>query len=159
MIVRYWHPFQEMETLRRQLDGVFNDVSNAIETNPSTWRPAARLVENGEVYILTIQLAGIAPEAIDIEATREYVSISGERKQPEVTEGDRILHDDVHYGHFRRVVRLPEAIQNDAIQANFENGFLTLTLPKVDEVRNKVVKVSLAEQRNNTPEELPQADA
>lgn len=159
MIVRYWHPFQEVETLRRQLDSVFNEVSNAIETAPSAWTPAIRLVENGDRYIVTVQLSGIAPDAIDVEATRETVTISGERKQPEVAEGDRVLHDDIHYGHFRRVVRLPEAIQNDAIEANFENGFLMLTLPKVEEVRNKVVKINLPGQRESAPEELPQADA
>jgi len=44
MIVRYWHPFQEVESLRRQLDSVFSEVSNVIETAPTTWTPAIRLV-------------------------------------------------------------------------------------------------------------------
>ena len=159
MMIRYWHPLHEVETLRRQLDSVFNEVSNAIETAPSAWTPAIRLVENGDRYVLTVQLSGIAPDAIDVEATREAVIISGERQQPEAGEGDRVLHDDIHYGPFRRVINLPEAIQNDAVDAHFENGFLTLTLPKVEEVRNKVVKVNLPGQRENAPEELPQADA
>lgn len=159
MIVRYWHPFQEVETLRRQLDSVFNEVSNVIETAPSAWTPAIRLVENDDRYVLTVQLSGIAPDAMDIEATREAVTISGERQQLEAGDGDRVLHDDIHYGTFRRVINLPEAIQNDAVVAHFENGFLTLTLPKVEEVRNKVVKVSLPGQRENAPEELPEADA
>ncbi|MGD1941567.1 MAG: Hsp20/alpha crystallin family protein [Leptolyngbyaceae cyanobacterium] len=158
MIVRYWHPFQEVETLRRQLDSVFNEVSNVIETAPSAWTPAVRLVENDDRYVLTVQLSGIAPDAINIEATRENVVVSGERRQAEVAEGDRVLHDDIHYGHFLRVVNLPEAIQNDAVEANFDNGFLTLTLPKVEEVRNKVVKINLG-QSANTMADLPQADA
>lgn len=159
MIVRYWHPFQEVETLRRQLDSVFNEVSNAIDTAPVAWTPAVRLVENGDRYILTVQLAGINPDSIDIQATRESLVISGERQEAEVADGDRILHDDIRYGTFRRVVNLPEAIQNEAIEANFEHGFLTLTLPKVEEVRNKVVKISLNGNTNSVPEELPQADA
>ena len=158
MIVRYWHPFQEVETLRRQLDSVFNEVSNVIETAPSAWTPAVRLAENDDHYVLTVQLSGINPDAIDIEATRENVVISGERRQAEVSEGDRVLHDDIHYGHFRRVVNLPEAIQNDAVEADFEHGFLTLTLPKVEEVRNKVVKINLG-QSAETEAEVPQADA
>ena len=157
MIVRYWHPFQEVETLRQQLDSVFNEVSNAIETAPSAWTPAVRLVENGDRYVLTVQLSGIAPAAIDIEATREAVTISGERQATEVAEGDRVLHDDIHYGTFRRVVNVPEAIQNEAIVAQFEHGFLTLTLPKVEDVRHKVVKVSLTEQRQQSAEERPAA--
>ena len=159
MIVRYWHPFQEVDTLRRQLDSVFNEVSNVIETAPTAWTPAIRLVENGDRYVLTVQLAGINPDVIDIQATRESIVISGERSQSEVVEGDRVLHDDIRYGAFRRVVNLPEAIQNDAVAANFEHGFLTLTLPKVEEVRHKVVKISLNGHNEIATEELPQADA
>ncbi|MEL6401917.1 MAG: Hsp20/alpha crystallin family protein [Cyanobacteria bacterium J06626_4] len=158
MIVRYWHPFQEVETLRRQLDSVFNEVSNVIETAPSAWTPAVRLVENDDRYVLTVQLSGINPDEIDIEATRETVVISGERHQAEVGEGDRVLHDDIHYGNFRRVINLPEVIQNDAVEADFENGFLTLTLPKVEEVRNKVVKINLGSSAD-TVADFPQSDA
>ena len=159
MIVRYWHPFQEVDTLRRQLDSVFNEVSNVMETAPTAWTPAIRLVENGDRYVLTVQLSGLNPDTIDIQATRESLVISGERQQPEVGESDRVLHDDIRYGTFRRVVNLPEAIQNEAIEANFEHGFLTLTLPKVEEVRNKVVKINLNGQTENVPQELPEAEA
>ena len=158
MIVRYWHPFQEVETLRQQLDSVFNEVSNAIETAPAAWTPALRLVENGDHYRLTVQLAGIAPEAIDVQATRESVVITGERQQAATAEGDRLLHDDIHYGHFRRVVNLPAAIRTDAIAADFADGLLTLTLPKVEEDRHKVVKISLGTSVKAS-EEVPEATA
>lgn len=159
MIVRYWHPFQEVEALRRQFDRVFNEVNDSLEAAPVAWNPAIRLVENGDRYVLTVQLAGISPDAIDIQATRENVVITGQRDQAEAGEGDRVLFDNVRYGAFRRVVNLPEAIRNDAVEASFEHGFLTLTLPKVEEVRNKVVKISLNGQPESAPEELPQADA
>ena len=145
MIVRYWHPFQEVETLRRQLDQVFNEVSNTVENAPTTWTPAVRLVETEANYVLTVQLAGIEPDAIDVQVTREAVSITGNRTQPEIAEGSRVLYDGIRYGAFRRVVNLPEAVQNDAVEANFNNGLLTLTLPKVEEVRNKVVKINLGQ--------------
>ncbi|MGF1522425.1 MAG: Hsp20/alpha crystallin family protein [Leptolyngbyaceae cyanobacterium] len=156
MIVRYWHPFQEVETLRRQLDQVFNEVGNAVENAPTTWTPAVRLVETENAYALTVQLAGIDPDAIDIQVTREAVSIAGNRTQPEVADGDRVLYDGIRYGAFRRVVPLPEAVQNDAVEANFDNGLLTLTLPKVEEVRNKVVKINLGQ---NNLAQAPIAEA
>lgn len=158
MIVRYWHPFQEVETLRRQLDQVFNEVGNAVENAPTTWTPAVRLVETEATYILTIQLAGIEPDAIDVQVTREAVSITGNRTQPEITEDSRVLYDGIRYGAFRRAVNLPEAVQNDAVEANFNNGLLTLTLPKVEEVRNKVVKINLS-QNEVASEETPEANA
>lgn len=158
MIVRYWHPFQEVETLRHQFDRVFDEVSNAIDNAPTTWTPAVRLVETPEVYVLTVQLPGVASEAIDVQVTREAVSITGERKPLEVMEGDRVLYDGIRYGTFRRVVNLPEAVQNDAVEASFTDGLLTLTLPKVVEARNKVVKVNLPP-TDTAPEALPEVDA
>ncbi|NER85340.1 MAG: Hsp20/alpha crystallin family protein [Leptolyngbya sp. SIO1D8] len=155
MIVRYWHPFQEVDTLRRQLDKVFDDVNHVLETNVITWTPAVRLIETEDDYRLTVQLAGMDPDAIDVQVTREAVVIAGDRKQPEVAEGDRVLYSDIRYGTFRRVVNLPEAVQNDAVVADFNNGLLTLTLPKVEEVRNKVVKINLG-QSDTTPEVTPE---
>ena len=149
MIVRYWHPFQEVETLRRQLDQVFNEVGNAVENAPATWTPAVRLVETDNAYTLTVQLAGIESDAIDVEVTREAVAIAGNRNQPDVTDSDRVLYDGIRYGSFRRVVTLPEVVQNDAVEADFENGLLMLTLPKVEDVRNKVVKVNLKQDESN----------
>ena len=155
MIVRYWHPFQEVETLRRQLDKVFDDVSHAIETTPAAWTPAVQLVETGDTYRLTVQLAGIDSDTIDVQVMREAVVIAGDRKQPEVEEGDRVLHNDIRYGTFRRVVTLPDAVQNDAVVADLNHGLLTLTLPKVEEARNKVVKINLG-QHESTPEIAPE---
>lgn len=158
MIVRYWHPFQEVETLRRQLDKAFNEVGNGLETAPRTWTPAIRLVEAEDTYVLTVQLAGIQSDDIDIQVTREAIAISGDRKQPETAEGTRALYDGIHYGPFRRVVNLPEAVQHNAVEADFSNGLLTVTLPKAEEVRNKVVKVSLG-QNESTSEQLPESVA
>jgi len=154
MIVRYWHPFQEVETLRRQLDRVFDEVTNTADVTPVHWTPAVRLVEAGDNYVLTAQLAGVTADNLDIQVTRDAIAIAGDRPQPETDDTVNVLHDDVRYGSFRRVVTLPEAIRNDAVEANFTDGVLTLTLPKVEEVRNKVVKVSLGQ-----PNAIPNLDA
>jgi HSP20 family protein len=145
MIVRYWHPFQEVETLRRQLDRLLEDVSSAVEADPVSWTPSMRLAEGGDRYILTVFLAGLTPETIDIQVTRESIEVSGDRTKLEVAEGNQVLHDDVPYGRFRRVINLPEAIQQEAVTADFTHGVLTLTLPKVVESQNKVVKISLGQ--------------
>jgi HSP20 family protein len=144
MIVRYWQPFEEIDTLRRQFDRALGDlVSN--DAASVTWTPAVRLVESAEHYTLTAQLAGINPDDIDIHVTRESVAISGDRPAFEANEGDTVLYDNHRYGTFRRVVNLPEAVRNDAVTAEYINGLLVLTLPKVEEVRNKVVKINLGQ--------------
>lgn len=145
MMVRYWSPFQEMETLRRQLDQVFDEVTNVADSAPARWVPAMRLVEAGDTYVLTVQLPGVNADDVDVQVTRETIEIKGDRKAPAKAEGTRALYDNIRYGTFHRVVNLPEAVQNNAVTADFNQGLLTLTLPKVEDVRNKVVKINLGQ--------------
>jgi HSP20 family protein len=146
MIVRYWQPFEEIDTLRRQFDRALGDLVTGNDAGDEvTWTPAVRLVESAGHYTLTAQLAGVNPDDIDIHVTRESVAISGDRPEVEATEGDTVLYDNHRYGTFRRVVNLPEAVRNDAVTAEYTNGLLVLTLPKVEEVVNKVVKINLGQ--------------
>lgn len=140
MVVRYYSPFQEMEAMRRQFESIFDDLTPAI---PNTWTPAIALTQHRDNLELKVQLPGLAADAIDIQASRDAVAITGEYPQPEAQEGTKVLHDEIRYGSFRRVVELPVAIEQDAIQASYADGILTLTLPKVAAERNKVVKVAL----------------
>ncbi len=145
MIVRYWQPFEEIDTLRRQFDRAFGDLVSGNDAATVTWTPAVRLVESAEHYTLTAQLAGVSPDDIDIHVTRESVAISGDRPEIAAPEGDTVLYDNARYGTFRRVVNLPETVRNDAVTAEYTNGLLVLTLPKVEEVVNKVVKISVGQ--------------
>lgn len=143
MLVRhYLDPFTEFNTIRRQLSDVFGDL--AAEAAPQVdWKPAIRLVERADAYQLTLRLAGVDSQTVDIEASRDTVVVSGERTAPTLAEGETLLYDDGAYGRFHRRIALPEAIQHDAVAAQVADGLLTLTLPKVVDARNRVVKVSL----------------
>lgn len=157
MMVRYWQPFREIDTLRRQIDDIFGDFSEMTTAVRTDWTPAVRVVDQGDDYVLHMQLPGVAAEDLDIQVTREAVVITGIRKAPEVANSHKLLFDDLRYGTFRRVVTLPEAIQNGNVQADFSNGLLTLTLPKVVEARNKVVKINLGELKGSTAPEIAPA--
>ena len=143
MIVRrYWQPFQEMNTVKQQLDQLFEEFSGG-ETASTTWTPAATLIENEEALILQLQLPGVNAEEIDIQASREVVAIAGTRQAPTLAEGETLRRNEFRHGSFRRVVSLPVAIDPQGVSAQYEAGILVVTLPKAEEERNKVVKVSV----------------
>lgn len=143
MIVRrYLDPFTEINSLRRQINDVFGDLTTETLAK-SDWTPALRLVEQADEFVLTVHLAGIHAADVDVQVSAEAVSISGTRQAAELAETAKLLYDDTRYGRFHRVVNLPDAVQNEQVKADFSHGLLTLTLPKVVEARNKVVKVSL----------------
>jgi len=144
MIVRrYWQPFQEMNTVKQQLDQLFEEFSG-VETASTPWTPAATLIETEEALTLQVQLPGVNAEEIDIQASREVVAIAGNRLAPTLAEGETLRRNEFRYGSFRRVVSLPVAIDPKGVSADYEAGILVVTLPKAEDERNKVVKVNVA---------------
>ena len=145
MLMRSWQPFTEIETIRQQLDKVFDQRATARDKSEATWRPALELADTGDNFVLKAQLPGIDPKDIDVQVTREAISISGERRYENTDEKSGCVRSEFRYGKFHRVLPLPAPIQNDSVQAEYKDGILMLTLPKVTEARNKVVKINLAD--------------
>lgn len=144
MMIRYWNPVRETETLSRQLDQLFDDFMGVSGTpSVTTWTPTVELIEKGDNLLLTSYLPGVSADDVDVQVTRESVLITGQRKREDLPEGDRMLHSDVRYGQFRRLIELPYEVQNGNVDASFEDGILNLILPKIEEEKNKVVKLSL----------------
>ncbi|NEQ50692.1 MAG: Hsp20/alpha crystallin family protein [Leptolyngbya sp. SIO3F4] len=141
MIVRYWQPFQEIESIRQQLDTIFEDLS---PTTTTDWIPAVDLVDAGDNYVLEVVLPGLKADDINIEASRKSITLSGERAAIEYGDDKTVLRRERRYGSFRRVVNLPVAVDHEEVSADYANGILTVHVPKAAEVRNQVVKVNVA---------------
>ena len=149
MAIVRWQPWQEIDVLRRQFDDLFDElvpVSRAtFKTNGHPWAPAIELKSNDDAIVLRAELPGINAEDLDVQVTREAVSISGEYKSETKTEDKehQIHRSEFRYGNFHRVIPLPISVQNDQVKAEFKDGILTLTLPRVEAEKPKVVKVNL----------------
>jgi HSP20 family protein len=142
MLVRYWQPWREIESIRRQMDSVFDELTQTTDSE-SSWTPAVELKDNGETLTLRAQLPGIDAKDLDVQVTKEAVSLAGEHREEHKTEKDGFFRSEFRYGKFQRVIPLPVAVQNDKVEAAYKDGILSLTLPKVEEVRNKAVKINL----------------
>ncbi|MEB3252320.1 MAG: Hsp20/alpha crystallin family protein [Cyanobacteriota bacterium] len=144
MIVRrYFDPVAEIAALRRQINEVFGDFIPEAVAKPG-WVPSLRLVDQGHQFELTAYLPGIQPAEVEVEVTRDTVAIRGNRAELDLKEGSKLLYDDIRYGSYQRLVNLPEAVQNEQVTADFSQGVLTLTLPKLVDSRHRVVKVNLS---------------
>lgn len=150
MLTQYWQPFREMEAIRRQLDQVFDEFAATDESNALTslWTPPAELLDDGDHYTLKLQLPGIAPADLDVQASREAVAITGEFR-PEPRQNQASDRSEFRYGKFRRVISLPSTIQNEHITADYRDGILYLTMPKTAEALNRVVRVPLGEAKSS----------
>lgn len=141
-----WQPLPEMETLRRQMDHIFDELLEINrEPKNANWAPAIELHDHENYLTLRAEIPGVEAKDLDVEVTREAVSISGEHRLEKRTLEKGFYHSEFRYGKFQRTVQLPVPVENDQVKAEFKNGILTLTLPKAEELRRKVFKVNLTQ--------------
>ena len=81
------------------------------------------------------------PEDIDITISGNTLTISGETKEEEEVKEENYIRRERRNGSFSRSVMLPEGLESDKAEATFEDGVLTLTIPKAPEAKPKVIKI------------------
>ncbi|MBF2008247.1 MAG: Hsp20/alpha crystallin family protein [Chlorogloeopsis fritschii C42_A2020_084] len=140
-----WEPLREIETLHRDMNRLFDRLlsSDGGEGVRLSFVPAAEMKETDDAVHLKLEVPGLEPKDINVEVTAESVSISGERKSETRIEDNGITRSEFRYGRFERVIPLPSRIQNDKVYAEYKNGILSLTLPKAEDEKHKVVKVNI----------------
>jgi HSP20 family protein len=152
MALTRWQPYQEIATLRRQMDQMFSELASVNRESQMTWKPAVELKDTEENVILRAEIPGVEGKDLDIQVSRQAVAIAGENRYEKKAQERGYFRTEFRYGKFHRVIALPAPVQNDQVQAEFKDGILTLTLPKVTEARRTVVKVNLADTTAATPE-------
>ncbi len=142
-----WEPFREVNTLQREMNRMFDSLATAnrgeSENLGISFIPAAEMQETDDAVHLRLEVPGLEAKDLDVQVTAEAVALTGERKSETKTEEKGVTRSEFRYGKFQRVIPLPTRIQNDKVQAEYKNGVLTLTLPKAEEEKNKVVKVNI----------------
>jgi HSP20 family protein len=140
-----WNPWREMATLQQQMNRLFDETLVPARGGERSFVrvPAAEMEETQDAIHLKLEIPGIEAKDLDVQVTENAVSISSERKEETKTEENGVTKSEFHYGKFQRVIPLPARIQNTQVQAEYKDGILSLTLPKSEEEKNKVVKVNL----------------
>lgn len=144
MAIVRWHPLRELEEVQHEMNRLFDSLITLPHDGfGSAFVPPVELEETPDAYTVKLEVPGMEANDLDIQATAESISISGERRSETKTEEKGITRSEFRYGKFQRVIPLPGRINNQAVEAEYKDGILALTLPKVEEERNKVVKVNL----------------
>ena len=141
-----WEPFREIDTLQREMNRLFDSLTPTTPNGENVgvaFIPPAEMHETPEAIHLKLEVPGMEPKDLDVQVTAEAIAISGDRKSETKTQEKGMTRSEFRYGQFRRVIPLPTRIQNDKVQAEYKNGILSLTLPKAEAEKNKVVKVNL----------------
>ena len=108
---------------------------------PAAFMPAVDVTVSETDMVLTLDLPGLTADDLQVEALGGYLFIRGERPRPNLTEGTQWVHAERGFGRFERRVKLPEGVDPDGIVASFENGVLSLVIPKPDRLRPRAIAI------------------
>jgi HSP20 family protein len=142
-------------SLHEAMDRLFNEsVVPSQGTDNGSLALPVNVREEGDAYVITAALPGVRPEDVQIEATGNTVSISGETSdEREVDEGSYVRRER-RFGRFIRVLELPVEIDADKAEANFEHGVLTLRIPKSEATKPRQVRVGSGQsQQSQRPQQ------
>jgi len=108
---------------------------------PTEGALAMDMYETPENVVVKTAVPGVKPEDIDITITGHTLTIAGETKAEKKVEEENYIRRERRYGRFSRSITLPSGVQGEKAEASFEDGLLTLTIPKAEEAKPKVIKV------------------
>lgn len=137
-----WEPVREMMTLREAMDRLFDDAfTRPIGANGVSSMPAIDLYQTDDEVVVKAALPGLKAEDVQITVTNDVLTLRGEfnweNGQKEATYHIR----EQRVGSFERSVALPVDVQTDKAQADFQNGVLTITLPKAESVKPRTIQI------------------
>jgi HSP20 family protein len=139
--------FRGQSTLQDQINRLFNDAfertGSSQESNLTAWAPAVDIHENEHELVVKADLPGVDAKDLDIRVENNILTIRGERKFEKKVNEDSYLRVERAYGSFSRSFSLANTVNPDGIKADYQDGVLSLTVPKREEAKPKQIKVSV----------------
>jgi HSP20 family protein len=142
----HWPSFGRLSDLRDEIDRLFESPLAELTRAShllSGWTPALDVYEDKDNIFVKAELPGMKKESIDISLHDGSLSISGERKSEEKSEGTEVYRSERFVGRFQRTIALPTAVAGDKVKAQYKDGILTVTLPKAEEAKPKQIDVQV----------------
>ena len=126
----FYDPHSEMNRLFDEMFGGLNRRSGGQQRTQGVaeWAPAIDVVQEDGDLVVRAELPGVKLEDVDMTVHRGVLTISGEREEQREEERGGYLVRERRSGSFRRILQLPEGVDEDSIRARFENGVLEVTI-------------------------------
>ena len=140
--VTAWHPISDWAN---EFDRMFDRLHGGIVDNSgiTSFMPSVDIVENANDFTIRVELPGVKKEDVKITVQNNILTIRGEKKQEAEKEGDNYHRVERSYGAFQRSFTLSNTLKADKIEASYDNGVLSISLPKAEETKPKEIEVKV----------------
>jgi HSP20 family protein len=137
--------FRGTSTLQDQINRLFSNAfeRTSEESNLTAWAPAVDIYENEHELVVKADLPAVDPKDLDIRVENNILTIRGERKFEKNVSEDNYLRVERAYGSFSRSFSLANTVNPEGIKADYQNGVLSLSIPKREEAKPKQIKVNV----------------
>ena len=145
-----WEPINDISDLSQRMDRMFEELMGRglrrlaeDDRVRGSWSPAVNILEKKDAIVITADLPGLKAEDVDVTVDNGVLTIRGERRLEEASEGETYHRVERVYGVFERTFTLPNSVDVNTIDAKFRNGEMVVTLPKREESKPRAVKVAV----------------
>lgn len=138
-----WEPAREMMTLREAMDHLFDEAfTRPFGLTTDGWsRPAIDMYQTDKDVVVKASLPGFKSDEVQINIVGDVLTLRGETKQEEEVKEKTYHMHERRWGSFERSIPLPTSVSADKATAEFENGILTITVPKSEKARPKTITI------------------
>ncbi len=139
-----WDPFGEMASLRQSMDRLLEDRfkwTSRLWPDFSFEEILLDVYQTDKDIVVKATLPGAKPEEVSVSMVGDILTIKGEHKEETEVKEENYLRKERHYGSFHRSVQIPVPVSSDKTEADFEDGVLTITMPKKEGAKPKQIKV------------------
>lgn len=139
-----FQPFTEFATLQNQVNRLFQDFSRGSDelSTTGTFVPATDVYEDEHNITLKLEVPGVSEKDLDIRLENNTLTVRGERKFEKEEKEENFRRVERQYGTFVRSFTLPSTVDSDNINASYDKGVLSITMPKRAEAKPKQIQVN-----------------
>jgi HSP20 family protein len=145
-------PFRELTALQTEVNRLFSRVGGGDVAERQSWTPSLDVIETEDGIKLKAELAGMDPADISVEVQDKVLTVSGERRFEEEVKEDKYYRIERRYGSFSRSIALPQTVDEDRIEAKYENGVLEVAVPKAEIAKPRKIALAIGGQKHRTVE-------
>ena len=141
MAITKWDPFRDLLGLQNEMTRLFGRAYGEDVEGARSWAPPIDIYETQDAYRVVAELPGFNPDEVDVTVNDGTLTIKGERKfYNEVTE-ESFHRVERRFGAFQRLVSLPAQVQADKVEASFDKGVLTVSIPKAEQAKPRRIEI------------------
>ena len=144
MTIVRWTPFRGLVDIQDEINRLLNSaMSKGTESGDLVWGPSVDISENENEIIVAAEVPGMKKEDISITIQDNVLTLKGEKKRESDVKEENYHRIERTFGIFERSFSLGSAIQTNRVTAKYENGVLTITMPKAEEAKPKQIDIAV----------------